>query len=157
MDCALCRGTAGDPELMRVHVWEDQLWRLTASLRAEVPGFCYLEPKRHVSSIADLDGQEARTFGTVMRNVTAALRDEADAELVFVYIFGVGIPHLHVHLAPHRAGDALNTQMIRGEFEERPLPSGATEYLSSEFPLIPEAEQRELAGRVGNRLSSVSA
>jgi hypothetical protein len=55
-DCPICRGAAFDPELDRIPVWEDGLWRLTVSLAAEVPGFAYLEPKRHVPYVTDLDG-----------------------------------------------------------------------------------------------------
>ncbi len=44
-------------------VWEDDLWRLSLSGRGYVRGFGYLEPKRHVPHISDLDGDEAATFG----------------------------------------------------------------------------------------------
>ena len=36
-----------------------------------------------------------------------ALRAAAAAEKTYVYIFGDRVPHFHVNLAPHRAGDAL--------------------------------------------------
>jgi hypothetical protein len=52
-------------QLGRTEAWRDELWRLTASLVAEVPGFCYLEPLRHVPHITDLEGREAATFGPV--------------------------------------------------------------------------------------------
>ena len=153
MDCVLCRGADGDAELARVQVWEDGLWRLTMSLEAEVPGFSYLEPKRHVPHVTDLGGQEARTFGEVLARVSSALKQETAAEVVYVYVFGGGIPHLHVHLAPHREGDALNSHMIRGPLEERPLPSGATALVSQEFPPLPESQQRATAGRVARLLT----
>lgn len=153
-ECVLCRGVAGDAELQRIQVWEDSLWRLTLSLDAEVLGFAYLEPKRHIPHITDLDGEEARTFGAVMARVTQVLRDETGAELVYVYIFGGGVPHLHVHLAPHRSDDALNTQIIRGEVIEEELPSGAGRYSSKEFPPLPEEELRAVAQRVQQRLRS---
>ena len=153
-ECVLCRGVAGDAELRRTQVWEDTLWRLTLSLDAEVLGFAYLEPKRHISHITDLDGAEAQTFGQVMARVTRVLRDETGAELVYVYIFGGGVPHLHVHLAPHRPNDALNTQMIRGQVINEELPSGAGRYISQEFPPLPEEEQRAVARRVHQRLMS---
>jgi len=143
---------AGDAELERIQVWEDALWRLSVSLEAEVPGFSYLEPKRHIPHITDLDGEEARTFGTVLARVTNVLRDETGAELVYVYIFGGGVPHLHVHLAPHRSDDALNTQMIRGQVIKEELSSGAGRYVSKEFPPLPEEEQRAVARRVQQRL-----
>jgi diadenosine tetraphosphate (Ap4A) HIT family hydrolase len=143
---------AGDAELQRSQVWEDALWRLTLSLEAEVLGFAYLEPKRHIPHITDLAGEEARTFGEVLARVTRVLRDETGAELVYVYIFGGGVPHLHVHLAPHRSNDALNTQMIRGEVINEELPSGAGRYISKDFPPLPEQEQRDVARRVQQRL-----
>jgi diadenosine tetraphosphate (Ap4A) HIT family hydrolase len=150
--CLICRGIAGDAEFQRVEVWQDSLWRFTVSLAAEVPGFAYLEPKRHIPDIAQLDGEEAATFGPVMAKVTAALKAETGAELVYVYIFGGGIPHLHVHLAPHRAGDALNEQMIRGELTSEKLPSGVEMFVSREFPPLPREELAAVAGRVAERL-----
>ena len=155
-DCILCRGVAGDAELQRIQVWEDSLWRLTLSLEAEVLGFTYLEPKRHIPHITDLDGEEARTFGDVLARVTQVLREETDAELVYVYIFGGGVPHLHVHLVPHRPDDALNAQMIRGEVIIEELPSGAERFISKDFPPLPEEEQRTVARRVQQRLQSES-
>lgn len=153
-ECVLCRGVAGDAELQRIQVWEDALWRLTLSLEAEVLGFAYLEPKRHIPHITDLDGAEACTFGEVLARVTHVLHDETGAELVYVYIFGDGVPHLHVHLAPHQPNDALNTQMIRGEVITEELPSGAGRYVSQEFPPLPEEAQRAVARRVQQRLMS---
>jgi diadenosine tetraphosphate (Ap4A) HIT family hydrolase len=153
LDCLLCRGTAGDAELERIQVWEDAHWRLTMSLVAEVPGFSYLEPKRHIPHVTDLDGEEAATFGEVLARVTRVLRDETGVALVYVYIFGGSIPHLHVHLAPHRANDALNDQMIRGELVEELTESGAARVISKEFPPLPEDEQRSVAYRVQHRLA----
>jgi diadenosine tetraphosphate (Ap4A) HIT family hydrolase len=152
IDCVICRGLAGDAELSRLQVWEDELWRLTVSLEAEVLGFAYLEPKRHIPHLTDLDGDEAATFGTVLRRVSRVLQQETGADLVYVYIFGGGVPHLHVHLAPHRPGDGLNTQMIRGDLIEEHLPSGVTRFISREFPPLPEAEQRALASRIQRRM-----
>jgi diadenosine tetraphosphate (Ap4A) HIT family hydrolase len=151
-DCAICRGVAGDLELQRVEVWEDSLWRLTVSLDAEILAFSYLEPKRHIPHITDLDGEEARTFGEVLARVSHVLKEETGAELVYVYIFGGGVPHLHVHLAPHQPGDGLNTQIIRGDFIEEKLESGAVRYVSKEFPSLPQEQQQAVADRIQQRL-----
>lgn len=153
-DCLLCQGIGGDTALLRVHVWEDTLWRLTVSLAAEVLGFAYLEPKRHIRSIAELDGEEARTFGAVIARVTSVLREVTEAELVYVYIFGDGIPHLHVHLAPHRSGDALSVHMIRGDIVEERLPGGGERYISKQFPPLSEAGLRDVAEQVQQRLAT---
>jgi diadenosine tetraphosphate (Ap4A) HIT family hydrolase len=151
-NCLLCQGAAGDAQLSRVQVWEDRLWRLTTTTDGPVPGFSYLEPKRHIPHITDLDGPEALTFGGVLAKVSEVLRTESGADLVWLYVFGGGIPHLHVHLAPHRPDDALNSQMLRGEIEQRPLPSGATRLVAKDFPDAPEQEHRALIERLRQRL-----
>jgi len=139
-ECLLCDGSAADAQFGRTLVWEDRLWRLSMSGRGYTTGFGYLEPKQHIPHITDLAGEEAATFGPVLARVTAALREAAEAELVYVYIFGGGIPHLHVHLAPHRAGDALNDNIIRGDMVLEPHPSGATRMVSTEFAEVPAVE-----------------
>lgn len=148
--CALCLGPEADAELGREQVWQDDLWRLSTSVGpGDVTlGFSYLEPKRHIPHITDLDGPEAATFGPVLARCSAALKEATGCELVYVYVFGGGIPHLHVHLAPHTAGDALCESIIRGEVEEQPLPTGATALISRDFPVLPESDSRAVAHRV---------
>jgi diadenosine tetraphosphate (Ap4A) HIT family hydrolase len=153
INCIICRGAEGDRELDRVQVWEDEFWRLTTALASETPGFSYLEPKRHIPYITDLDGREAASFGEVMARATRVLREETRAELVYVYIFGGGVPHLHVHLAPHWKGDALNDQMIRGELIEERMPSDFTNIISKDFPALPRDELAKIADRVRKRLA----
>jgi len=152
-DCLICRGPDGDAELMREHVWQDDLWRLSTATSGEVVGFSYLEPRRHISDITALDGREAETLGPVIARVTAALKAATGAELVYVYVFGGGIPHLHIHLAPHRDGDALNDAMIKGEFESTKLPSGAELFVSLDYPQLPEELHRQVHTDVAARLS----
>lgn len=156
-DCPLCSGDRADAEFDRIEVWQDDLWRLTVSLAAEVPGFAYLEPKRHVPHITDLDGAESASFGPVLARCTRVLREVTGVEVVYVYIFGDGIPHLHAHLAPHRKGDALNDQMIRGEIVEEKLPSGFTNFFSKQFPALPREDLLAIANRVRQRLASAKA
>ncbi len=153
--CVLCRGVESDPELGRIQVWEDDLWRLTTSIHPTetARGFSFLEPKRHISDITALDGEEAAAFGTVMGRVTAALKEATGAELVYVYVFGGHIDHLHLHLAPHTEGDSLNDSMVRGEFIEEPLPSGAVAIVSKDFPPVPEDELLATAEAIGQRLA----
>jgi hypothetical protein len=154
-ECLLCDPAAADAALDRLEVWADGTWRLTMALRSELLGFSYLEPRRHVPHIEDLDGEEARTFGQALA-LAAALKQQTGAELVFLYVFGEGIPPPAPASRTHRAGDALNTQILRGEFVERPLPGGATEYLSSDFPLLEESELRDLTSRVHRQLHGAS-
>ena len=155
-DCVICRAQDGDAELSRVEVWSDDLWRLTTSVgEGEViAGFSYLEPRRHISDISALDGDEAATFGPTLARVTSALKAETGSELVYIYVFGGGIPHLHLHLLPHTEGDAAATAMIRGELKEEKLPSGATQIISVDFPSLSPEEIDDLVERLRTRLRS---
>jgi diadenosine tetraphosphate (Ap4A) HIT family hydrolase len=152
-DCPICRGEAADAELERIEVWQDAHWRLTVGLAAEVPGFAYLEPKRHIRFITELDGAEAETFGRVLARATCVLKEATGVDVVYVYIFGDGVPHLHLHLAPHRAGDALNDQMIRGEIVEEKMPNGFTRIVSREFPPLDRAMLSKVAEHVRLRMA----
>ena len=105
--CMLCVPEIADREFDRVRLWEDELWRLSAVLRGPIPGFAHLEPRRHIPHVTDLDGAEAATFGPVLARATRALREATGAELTYACVFGDHVAHLHVNLAPHRAGDAL--------------------------------------------------
>lgn len=154
--CILCQGTAGDMQLDRSEVWNNELWRLTTARFAEVLGFSYLEPKRHIPSLAHLNGREAQTFGIVLAQVTHALQEETGCERVYVYIFGDSVPHLHVHLAPHRSGDALNDQMVKGEVIVEHLANGTERVTSTDYPLLPETLQLEVMQRMRLRLAAFS-
>ncbi|MDQ3690904.1 MAG: HIT family protein [Chloroflexota bacterium] len=156
-DCLLCTGARADEELGRTMVWEDLLWRLSMARRGYTTGFGYLEPKRHIPHITDLDGEEAATFGIVLGRATRALKEAAGAELVWVYVFGGGIAHLHVHLAPHRAGDALNSNIIRGELTMEPHPSGASRMVSRDFAERSADEIAAVAERARELLSSAES
>lgn len=148
VECILCRGAEADAELERIEVWHDSHWRLTVSLSSEVAGFAYLEPKRHISHIHELDGEEANTFGPALAKCTRALREATNTEVIYIYVFGDGVPHLHVHLAPHRSGDALSDQMIRGEIVEEKLPNGMTRFYSEQFPALSRDELTRTAQSV---------
>jgi diadenosine tetraphosphate (Ap4A) HIT family hydrolase len=152
-DCALCQGPARDDELDRVEVWRDDHWRLTMSRRSSTLGFSYLEPIRHIPFLADLDGPEAATFGAAIARACAALREATGARLVYAYVFGGGIPHLHVHLAPNTPEGVLNTAIIEGRVEERKLPSGATEITSLDHPELPSESLAEVIEHVRQTLA----
>jgi diadenosine tetraphosphate (Ap4A) HIT family hydrolase len=152
----MCAGFDADAGFFREQVWEDERWRLTTSTGPgdPTPGFSYLEPKRHIPHITDLDGEEATTFGPVVARCCSALKAATGAELVYVYVFGDSIAHLHLHLAPHRPGDALVGVPIQGELEERTLENGATALVSRDYPALPVEELRQVIDRVRALLAS---
>jgi diadenosine tetraphosphate (Ap4A) HIT family hydrolase len=124
-------------------VWEDPHWRLAViEAGSPIAGFAHLETRRHIPDITHLDGEEAATLGSVLARVTAKLKAVTGADLVYVYVFGERVPHLHFNLAPHNQGDALvgGPGLLRGDAE--PL---ASEVL------------REVSGRVEEALRGTEA
>ena len=99
-----------------------------------------------------MTGEEARTLGPTIARVTSALKEATGAELIYVYVFGGGVPHLHLHLAPHREGDALNSAVLRGELIAEKQPNGTTIVRSVDFPPRPAGELRAAADAIGDRL-----
>lgn len=116
-------------------------------------GFAYLEPFRHIACLADLDGPEAATFGPVIARASRVLRAATGADLVYAYVFGGGIPHLHVHLAPNQPRGVLSATLIGGRIEQRPLPGGATEIVSLDHPDLPESELAAVIARVRDAMA----
>lgn len=113
-ECDICTREA-DKYMKRVEVWSNETWRLTTTTFKKVQGLCYLEPKRHIEYITDLDGQEALEFGIVLAKVTNILKNFFKASLIYVYIFGGHIPHLHVHLAPHTENDIFFDNLVKDD------------------------------------------
>jgi diadenosine tetraphosphate (Ap4A) HIT family hydrolase len=150
--CSICTDSLAPAGVGR-YVWEDELWRLWTVLRGSVPGFSILSPKRHIPHVTDLDGREASTLGVVLARTTKALRDATGSEVVYVHVFGEGIPHLHIQLAPHHPGDALSSALLRGRVREQRLPSGATVIESLDFPERPEHELNEAADTIAKLLA----
>jgi diadenosine tetraphosphate (Ap4A) HIT family hydrolase len=150
----ICRGPAGDAELDRVEVWRDEAWRLTMSRTGTTLGFAYLEPIRHIPYLADLDGLEAATFGPAIARASRVLREATGGALVYAYVFGGGIAHIHVHLAPNAPDGVLNTELISGRVEHRKLPSGATEMTSLDHPELPVEEVAAVIERVRAAMAS---
>ncbi len=137
--CLICAGDVGDVELGRVRVWENDLWRVSTSLIAPVSGFSYVEPKRHIPYITDLDGAEATTLGAVLSTTSRVIKTITAAEFVFVNVFGQRIAHLHFNLAPHISGGPLR---------------GGAGMLDASAPPLPADDLRRVARRIGRELGA---
>ena len=63
-------------------------------------GWLVVEPKRHAPGLGDLTDDEACAVGRLTNRLARLLKEAASAEHVYAFVFGDGVPHLHVHLAP---------------------------------------------------------
>ena len=104
--CLLCSPDRAAAVFGRRTVWRDELWRLSVIEEGSpIIGFAHLEPIRHIPHLTDLGGEEAATLGPTLARVTATLKSVTEAELVYDYVFGERVAHLHYNLAPQREGD----------------------------------------------------
>ena len=121
--CEICRGEAFDADFGRVLIWHNDLWRLSTSVIAPILAYSYLEPLRHIPFVTDLDGPEAASFGSTLAAVTGLLKELTEADIVYALMFGDHVPHLHVNLVPHRAGDAVTGGVALLDESAPSLPS----------------------------------
>lgn len=111
-ECGICNGNA-DSIFKRKVIWANERWKLSVSSFQAVKGFSYLEPVEHIESIDKLDEELSREFGFLLVKITKVLKEVLRVKLVYVYIFGDHIPHLHAHLAPHSEGDYLYSDIVK--------------------------------------------
>ena len=105
---------------------------------------CYLvaEPMRHVAGLGDLTDPEAAALGLLANRLAGALKEVAEAEHVYSFVFGDGLAHLHVVLAPRYAGTPREYWGVR--LREWP-----------DAPQVGEAEMRSLVARLRARVIDV--
>lgn len=100
-ECAIVKGgilPRGNPALTRgvfvVHPRAED---------AAVPGWMIVAPVRHVEQWDGLSPREQADLGTLIGQVSEALRAETDAEKVYVSVFAEVLAHLHVHVIARTA------------------------------------------------------
>ncbi|ADU29487.1 HIT family protein [Evansella cellulosilytica] len=61
-------------------------------------GHIMIDLKRHVPTLAEMNPEEAKTFGVIMARLSRALKETEGAEHVYALVSGNAVPHLHMHL-----------------------------------------------------------
>jgi histidine triad (HIT) family protein len=145
-DCFVCdkhrRGDAANGGIL----YEDELV-YAGHVSGSAPayrGWLVVEPQRHAPGLGDLTDDEACALGRLSNRLARVLKDVADAEHVYAFIFGDGVPHLHVHLAPRYPNTPL-------EFW------GAQLNRWPDAPRVEEQEMRELVTELREHLDGMDA
>jgi histidine triad (HIT) family protein len=110
-DCFICTKHArmesvpGGGLLSDDHVVVSHLPLTTPAGEAESVylGYLFVEPRRHVAELGDLEPDEAAAVGTAASAASAALQ-AAGAEHVYAAVIGHGVDHLHLHLIARYPG-----------------------------------------------------
>ncbi|WP_052314039.1 HIT family protein [Nocardia thailandica] len=100
--CAVCAKHRGRGPLAAPLVYADDLVVVTHRLRGArpgvVPGYLFVEPRRHVAGLGLLSAAEARAVADAAWRGARALEAELAPRHVFSMIAGRSVPHLHQHL-----------------------------------------------------------
>ncbi|MFD6445917.1 HIT family protein [Promicromonospora sp. NPDC060204] len=109
--CSFCRIVRGDDPAARV-IYEDERVVAFFPTKPAVVGHVLVVPRRHVPDIWALDESEAAYLGRVCVRLAGVVRKALRPEgLNVIQSNGAAatqtVFHLHVHLVPRRAGDAM--------------------------------------------------
>jgi diadenosine tetraphosphate (Ap4A) HIT family hydrolase len=102
--CEICHREAADVEPPGGWVARTAWWSVCVASGFEVPGWLFLELRRHAEGPMGMDDDEAGEMGILMRQVTDAIQQVTGAERVYVVAFGELFPHFHALLFPRMPG-----------------------------------------------------
>lgn len=107
--CFICQKHSGEVEIPGGVIYQDDLVFVSHSAIGEGEittylGTLFVEPRRHVPGLADLNEPEAGRIGVVLNRLSRALKESEGAEHIYLFVLGHHIPHLHVWLVPRYPG-----------------------------------------------------
>lgn len=102
-ECLVCRKHRGQAPLFGGAIYSDKLIFIShAQLWGEETehylGHFFIEPKRHVPLLSDLNREEAEAIGYYTSLIAKALIQTEGAEHVYSFVLGDHVPHVHVHI-----------------------------------------------------------
>lgn len=105
-DCFTCRNTADPDAPVRERILRTEHWRVAHAFDTALPGWLILAPLAHVASLDELSPAAAGELGTILRDLTSALKAVTGCAKTYVLLLAEkpGFAHLHFHVVP-RASD----------------------------------------------------
>jgi histidine triad (HIT) family protein len=120
--CAFCNNIAGVNRFAVVEELEETLAFLPA--RQHGTGHVLVIPRRHASTLLDLDSAEAVAIMRQVHRIATAIAKAYDPAGLNVFqnngvSAGQSVPHYHVHIVPSYQGDPPGRIFRNEEFERR--------------------------------------
>ncbi|KAA8884461.1 HIT domain-containing protein [Nocardia colli] len=100
-ECAICAKHQGIGPLVGPVIFENDLIIVThrpLDQASPIPGYLFIETRRHTPTLATLTDPEAAAVGTAVTRAAQALQKELTPEHVFSAITGRTVPHFHQHI-----------------------------------------------------------
>jgi histidine triad (HIT) family protein len=104
-DCIFCKIIKG--EIPSHKVYEDKDFFAMLDINPLNPGHTLLVPKNHVQWVDDYE--PFCEYWKTARKLSKAIQKAMNPLLVSYVVYGLGIPHAHIHLIPKFKNDAHPT------------------------------------------------
>jgi len=98
--CEICQREASGEEPPGGWVLRTEHWSACVAPGFEVPGWLFLELRRHGEGPMAMDAAEAGELGGLLARLSGAVQSATGAERVYVLAFGELYPHFHLLLVP---------------------------------------------------------
>jgi len=86
-------------------VYEDDKTFAFLDIRPKTPGHTLVIPKKQVEFVWDLEDEDYQALMTAVKKVARRLREVLGAPYVGELVFGMDVPHAHIHVYPFETAD----------------------------------------------------
>jgi histidine triad (HIT) family protein len=118
-NCLFCDIIAGKKEAYPV--FEDETSLCILDIHPFARGHCLIIPKRHVIWWHELTTEETGSVFRSARTIANRMMKAFSPEFVFMYAWGLRVPHAHIHLIPSTSDDVFDRFFLALEkFQEAP-------------------------------------
>ena len=107
-------------------MYEDEYTLAFLDIHPTQPGHTIVIPKEQIEFIWDLDDQTYLALMSTVKKVGLMLREVMGKPFVGLKVFGMDVPHVHVHLIPFStAAEFNNRQDMQAEPDHKTLAETA--------------------------------
>ena len=110
-NCIFCKIAKG--EIPCVKIWEDEKYLAFLDINPIKPGHTLLLPKKHTDYIFDLEDNEYCELMLNAKKIAKKLKSKLKPERIGIFVEGLAVSHVHVHLIPLNQGDLLDPNLAR--------------------------------------------
>lgn len=96
-DCVFCK--IAKKEVPSEIIWEDKDYLAFLNIKPESEGHTLVIPKKHYRWVWDV--KNLGEYFEKVREVKKILDEKYHPKFVEVKVYGIDVPHAHIHLIPH--------------------------------------------------------
>ncbi len=108
-NCIICQKQRGAFVVPGGPIYQDDLFMVWHAYTPQKTthwylGWLFVELRRHVPELADLTDAEAAQMGLLIARISRVLMSVVQAEHVYCFVMGDGVPHVHLQILPRYPG-----------------------------------------------------